>query len=364
MLNIFWEQNKINIILDNVIDKSVENKVFLKKITSEIIAPRMTEIVNKNSVNLFFNIPLEIGDILNVDDKRYILEKTPISEPILKKENLNSGIDDSIDNFEIIPPPEVNIKYIDNKLTITGNLEEDINLFIEFYTAESYPDYPFKSEKHLINIIKPYVKELIITKGVKCLVRLEKVSEELLKSLLVETQPLCYFSNVQSLKRDILELDIKVTDYPEDDLKKLITEKSIVLYSKFGLLYEQTTDPLLTPLYKSIVNLYCIKDLMALGFLTRSLDSGTDGGGSGSVGGIGQIQLGNLSVKESSSSSGTGGTSSSVSSLLGTTIIEDLVKIEEEKLISALRDISKNIIKGEGKNYEYKQYVRFNKRNW
>lgn len=356
MLNIFWELNKINTKVTNVLLSSVNNKIFLKKATSEIITPKMIEIINENEINICFNIKLEVGDILMVEDKNYILENRAISEFIPKEEKI---VDDSIENFEIIPPPEINIKYSDGVLELSGNIETPVKLLINLYTAESYPDYPFEIKKSEIKLLNGYKTDLKVDGGIKCVVEVQDSLEAVLKSLLIETQPLCYFSNVISLKKDIIELNVKVPEYPDEDLKKLITEKSIVLYSKFGLLYEQRQNPLLTPLYKSIVNLYCIKDLMALGFLSRQLDGSTDSGG-GTVSGLGQIQLGNLSLKDNSSSSGGSG-SSGVSSLLGTTIIEDLIKIEEEKLTSALSGVSQNITKREVKNYGYKQPIRFHK---
>lgn len=365
-MEIFWELNKINYQEPNILKTGIDNKIFLKTLAGELIAPKMTEIINKDNINLCFDLTLEDGQKLIVNETEYVLKKIAISEFFEKKEVKPEIMDNALETFEIIPPPEVTISYSEDILKISGNVTGNVYLILEYFTTESYPEVPFKEEKFTINIEKEYVKKINKDKGVKCLVKVETLEETNLKTMLLESKPIVYFSNTLSLRKDIVELGVKVATYSDEEMKKIITEKSIVLYSKFGLLYEQTYNPALTPIYKSIVNLYCIKDLMALGFLTGELQSDTSGDGSGTTYNVNQIQLGNLSVKDGTSgSSGTGATSTSkISNLLGTSIIEEMIKIEEEKLVLSLREISENVKKWGVKNNESKQLLRFNQQYW
>lgn len=365
-MEIFWELNKINYQEPNILKTGVENKIFLKALTGELIAPKMTEIINKDNINLCFDLTLEDGQKLIVNGTEYVLKKIAISEISEKKEIKLEIMDSALETFEITPPPEVTISYSEDTLKITGNVIGSVYLILEYFTTESYPEVPFKEEKFTINIEKEYVRKVEKDKGIKCLARVETLEDVNLKTMLLDSKPIVHFSNTPSLRKDIVELGIKVATYSDEEMKKLITEKSIVLYSKFGLLYEQTYNPTLTPIYKSIVNLYCIKDLMALGFLTGELQSDTSGDGSGTTYSVNQIQLGNLSVKDGTSGSGgTGATSTSkISNLLGTSIIEEMIKIEEEKLVLSLREISENVKKWGVKNNESKQLLRFNQQHW
>ena len=353
-MEILWELNKINFEDTEIIEDSIKNKIFLKKLDTNLIPPKMTEIINEDKISLYFNEKLEVGQYLLVNNKEFLLEKVTISEKIIS--NVENEINESIEGFELTPPPVIDITFKNNILNICGNMEEDLELVLEFYTVESYPEVPYKKIEKIINIKNGYKEIIERPKGIKVLAKVNNLNGIEIEKTLMDNEILYYFSNINSLNRDIIELGVKVAKYTDEEKKQLISEKSIVLKSKFGLLYEQTFNPELTPIYKSIVNLYCIKDLMALGFVTTELENENGETTPDVTSGIGELKLGNLSVKDNGSSGGSSG-GSGTSNFLGTTIIEELIKIEEEKLVLSLREVSENVKKWGVKQYEPRKLI-------
>lgn len=202
--------------------------------------------------------------------------------------------------------------------------EEDyvpVKVTVEEYTNEVYPDYPFKSKTYTFELNKFHKIEIF------------KKERNVIYHIFVNTEDgkkyffkyvakiLCYFSNVKALKEYIKDLELNIPLKPDDELKLLIQENSVKLKRRFGLREMYTENPEYLPIFKKVVNLYCIENLISISFINGNfISTGEHGTNNG-------MRLSKFSIN------GDGGTNGYA---LSTDLISDLIYKAEEELYKSL----------------------------
>ena len=116
-----------------------------------------------------------------------------------------------------------------------------------------------------------------------------------------------------------MELNIPLK--PDDELKLLIQENSVKLKRRFGLREMYTENPEYMPIFKKVVNLYCIENLIAISFINGNfISTGEHGTNNG-------MKLSKFSID---GDGGTGGYA------LSTDLIKDLIDKAENDLYKSL----------------------------
>lgn len=228
------------------------------------------EVTNLNYINVIAIDTLYIycpfgtfkeGDVLIVGDTNYIYENIELPEKPKPEEKPQ------------VPDISINgilFKNKKNKFVVINTYEDKpikIEYTIEEYTREVYPEFPF-------NIID---KEAIIQAGKELeLYSLDRGKIAIIHitddygydcSFEYENMPLYHFSTVESLKQAIKDTGFAINEKTDEEYKRLISEKSVYMKKRFGLTEKELKNIELFPAFKSVVNLYCIKELMAVSFI-------------------------------------------------------------------------------------------------
>ena len=230
---------------------------------------------------------------------------------------------------EELPKPEGIYKLLESDNAfyfdkLPEDFEEDyltVNVKIDEYTNEVYPDYPFRSKKNTFRLNKFHRTEIF------------KKERNVIYHIFINTKDgkqyflkyisdiLCYFSNVKALKDYIKDLELNIPLKPDDELKLLIQENSVKLKRRFGLRKMYTENPEYMPIFKKVVNLYCIENLIAISFINGNfISTGEHGTNNG-------MKLSKFSID---GDDGTGGYA------LSTDLIKDLIDKAENDLYKSL----------------------------
>lgn len=241
------------------------------------LKPNIT-ILSENE--LMANGPFNEGFYVIIYNRKYDYEESVISDEENKP---------VIPEIIVPPKPQKEFEIYENDGLLFMNklhqnyLYEEIKLTIkvEEYTNEVYPDFPFKTYKKEIVLNKYCITDILqLQRNV-----IYKISFEINNQKYVQefkAPILCYFSNVVDLKKFIKDLRLEIEIGPDDELKKLIQEKSVLLKRKFGLNENYTEDPEYFPVFKKVVNLYCVENLISLSFINGNyISSGLSGSGNG-----------------------------------------------------------------------------------
>lgn len=269
------------------------------------------------------------GDILIADGIEYIYidEKKDI---VTKSEETETTKENTKESSEI---SELNVikfdtQYIfnkDNQIFLSNKFEQNVilDIVIKEYTNEIYPEYPLNVLKKKVEI--PINSEVCIYSVPKGIIATMEIIDSENNSILVEYEnlPLYHFSTVKSLKDKIENLKLNLKEKDDDYYKKLITEKSILLKKKFGLTEKEYKNIELFPIFKELVNLYCIQSLISFNFI-----NGDPVNGEGNhVQMSDNMTLGKLKL---------GGGSNNNGSIFSHDAIKMLVKEIEQSLISSI----------------------------
>lgn len=238
--------------------------------------------------------------------------------------------DEVVEHIPLVPPlpqNEYSIEEDEYGNLYMNKLKEDyylntleIKVKIEEYTNEVYPDYPFKTYYKTISLNKFHNSEIIQPKKnviyiISLVVNGQKYSKE------YRAPFICYFSNVKDLKVFIKDLNLEIPEKSNAELRKLIQEKSVQLKRKFGLSQKFIEDPEYFPIYKKVVNLYCVENLISVSFINGNfISSGINGSGNG-------LTLSKFKINDE------GGNSDVV---LSTNLIKDMIKNAEADLYSSI----------------------------
>lgn len=197
---------------------------------------------------------------------------------------------------------------------------QSVDVVIDEYTNEVYPDYPFRSKKHTFKLNK-FHKVEVFKKERNIIYHIYVNTESEKYFLKYISNILCYFSNVESLKSFIKDLELNIPLKPDNELKMLIQEKSVLLKRRFGLREEYTENQEYMPIFKRVVNLYCIEDLIAISFINGNfISTGEHGTNNG-------MKLSKFSID---GDGGTGGYA------LSTDLIKNLIDDAETDLYKSL----------------------------
>lgn len=218
---------------------------------------------------------------------------------------------------------------------------QNVEVVIDEYTNEVYPDYPFRSKKYIFKLNKFHRTE-VFKKARNIIYHIYVYTENEKFFLKYVSRILCYFSTVEALKSFIKDLELNIPIKPDDELRTLIQEKSVLLKRRFGLREEYTENPEYFPIFKRVVNLYCVEDLIAISFINGNfISTGEQGTNNG-------LKLSKFSID---GDGGTGGYA------LSTDLIKNLIDDAEADLYKSLfkQPVNKKPkgLFGRCRNYQY-----------
>lgn len=261
----------------------------------------------------------KVGDKLIADGIEYIYTNEENNTDVDNNDK-PSIKDPSDDDSEIINFENNRILNIDNEIYIEKDVLDKNELIIEIkeYTNEIYPEYPFNiiKKKLILNKKKTLIHSIV--KGTITVVTI-KENDNLIE-LEYENTPLYHFSTVKSLKEKIQDLKLNIDLKSDDYYKKLISEKSILLKKSFGLTENEYKNIELFPIFKELVNLYCIKSIMSFGYINGS--SVSDNSGSNNV----DLTLGKFKS----------GGENNEGSIFSHDAIQSIIKINEQTLHNSI----------------------------
>ncbi len=219
-------------------------------------------VISENTLQIYCPLgSFKLGDILNVNEVDYIYEEK------------SSEIEPPVEIPPEIPDISINNLKIESKkneiFAINTSETEIVNLEIEIdeYTREIYPEFPFNTIEKNVNLSpKQKIPIYKLDKGKIAVLNINDNEGASIK-LEYENNPLYHFSTVKSLKDIIENMKLTVREKTDDEYKMMISEKSTYLKKRFGLTQKETQNIELFPAFKNIVNLYCIRELVALTFI-------------------------------------------------------------------------------------------------
>lgn len=196
-----------------------------------------------------------------------------------------------------------------------------VKVVIDEYTNEVYPDYPFRNKTYFLKMNK-FHKIEIFKKEKNIIYHIFVYPETGGKYFFkYVSNMLCYFSNVKGLKQYIKDLELNIPLKTDEELKMMIQENSVRLKRRFGLREMYTENPEYMPIFKKVVNLYCIENLISISFINGNfISTGEHGTNNG-------MKLSKFSIN------GDGGTSGYA---LSTDLIQNLIKEAEADLYKSL----------------------------
>lgn len=211
-----------------------------------------------------------------------------------------------------------------------GEKEKNIKLEIWKYTNEVYPDYPYKKIKQYLKLNDKY--DLYVCRDEKNVIFIFKLNIDGKKyEYKYISDKLCYFSTVENLKNFIKDLNLNITVGTNEETQKLIQENSVKLKRRFGLTKDQTENPEYFPIFKQVVNLYCIESLISVSFINGNFI--TSGNVPGMQSNTSSLKLGQFSTGEDGGNDGY---------ILSKDLIKTLIEDAENDLYSSILKRSLN----------------------
>lgn len=205
------------------------------------------------------------GDKLIADGIEYVYEEekqneNESSDEVVEENKPSSGNNIFFDKVKIINS--------DNEINIESNIDDsvEIKILINEYTNETYPEFPHNTIKKIVRVTNKKLNIHKVKKGTITTLILNDNSGNLIE-LEYENTPLYHFSTVKSLKDKINDLKLSVEPKEDEYYKKLISEKSIMLKKKFGLTEKEYKNIELFPIFKELVNLYCIQSIISFSYI-------------------------------------------------------------------------------------------------
>lgn len=251
---------------------------------------------NKNSAGVKKEIKeIEFEEDFYEIDKKY---KITLNDDIILIENLEKNIKLSINNSGIKINKEI----------------KPFQIIVEQYTNEIYPDFPYKKTK--LNVENKYE----IKRKTNVIYKI-KIGDTY---YIVKEVPRFYWSNIKDLKEFLKDTSLEFSNKTDEQFKKLIQEKSVYLKRRFGLNKSSIEDIEYFPLYKKLVNLYCLYDIISLSFI-NGVNSDLNNGSINSAGS--NLKLGNFSTGVDGGANG---------SILSTQLVKNMIDIAEKDLYASL----------------------------
>ena len=189
---------------------------------------------------------------------------------------------------------------------------------IEQFTNETYPDFPYKKYKLNINNSHTIERKTNVIYKIK----IDNTT------FIIKDNPRFYWSNVKDLKEFLVDSNLQFHEKSDERLKKLIQEKSVYLKRRFGLAKMHIFDVEYFPLYKKLVNLYCLYDIVSLNFINGvNGDLNINPINGGYMYGGASLKLGNFQTGQE------GGTTGNV---LTTQLVKGMINLAEKDLYASL----------------------------
>ena len=141
---------------------------------------------------------------------------------------------------------------------------------------------------------------------------------------IIKEIPRFYWSNIKDLKEFLKDTSLEFSNKTDEQFKKLIQEKSVYLKRRFGLNKSSIEDIEYFPLYKKLVNLYCLYDIISLSFI-NGVNSDLNNGSINSAGS--NLKLGNFSTGVDGGANG---------SVLSTQLVKNMIDVTEKDLYASL----------------------------
>ena len=328
-----WNKKKLIYKLDEN-ENPLKNNFFSfykngKKVTNKFLI----KIIDEKEVEIEGNFSEEYT--LKVNNINYLFNED-LDKDKDKEEKNSAGGENKIKEIEFEEDfYEVDKKYkisLNDEVILIENLDENIKLninnnglkinkeikplpvIIEQYTNEIYPDFPYKKIK--LSIENKY--EIKRKTNVIYKIKINNTY------YIIKEIPRFYWSNVKDLKEFLKDTSLEFSNKTDEQFKKLIQEKSVYLKRRFGLNKSSIEDIEYFPLYKKLVNLYCLYDIIALNFI-NGVNGDLNNGTINSAGS--NLKLGNFSTGVDGGANG---------SVLSTQLVKNMVDVAEKDLYASL----------------------------
>jgi hypothetical protein len=326
MSKVIWKRDKVMYKLDENENPFVNNFFTFYKNNEELKERFIIRVIDETQIeiygNFFDGIKLKANSInylFNPDDEKNAPAEKKEDEP----KEIELDIDDyTLDNQFTISSSEeqIMVQNLANTLRVKFDPdglrfidESSMPIKVEQYTNEIYPDFPYK--KYKLNVKdKTYINRET---------NVIYVISILDKKIIIKEEPRYYWSNVKDLREFLKDTDLKFNEKTDERFKRMIQEKSVYLKRRFGLDRTQIEDIEYFPLYKRLVNLYCMSEFLALKFI-NGVNADVGLGASPSTS---NLKLGNFATGVG------GGANGTVSS---SDLIKNLIYEAEKELYEAL----------------------------
>lgn len=323
MSKVIWKRDKVIYKLDENENPFVNNFFTFYKNNNLLENRFIIRVIDETQIeiygNFFEGITLKAGTV----KYNYSTEIEYNFAGEKKSKEIEIDLDDfTLENkFSVSSSEEqIEITNLTNKLNFRLGpnglrVDEDnsLDIKVEQYTNEIYPDFPYKKYKLSLKD-KTYINRET---------NVIYVIYILGNKIIIKEEPRYYWSNVKDLREFLKDTDLVFNEKTNERLKRMIQEKSVYLKRRFGLDRKQIEDIEYFPLYKRLVNLYCMSEFLALKFINGvNADVGTSGSPSTS-----NLKLGNFSTGVGGGSNGT---------ISSSDLIKNLIYDAEKELYEAL----------------------------
>lgn len=328
-----WNKKKLIYKLDENENPLMTNFFLFYKNGKIVTSKFLIKIIDEKEVEIEGNFSEDYT--LKVNNINYLFNED-LDKNENDENNNSAGGENKIKEIEFEEEfYEVDKKYritLNDDIILIENLEETINLninnngikinkeikpfsiIVEQYTNEIYPDFPYKKTK--INIEKKH--EIRRKTNVIYKIKIDNTH------YIIKEIPRFYWSNIKDLKEFLKDTSLEFSNKTDEQFKKLIQEKSVYLKRRFGLNKSSIEDIEYFPLYKKLVNLYCLYDIISLSFI-NGVNSDLNNGSINSAGS--NLKLGNFSTGIDGGANG---------SVLSTQLVKNMIDVTEKDLYASL----------------------------
>lgn len=283
-------QNLVEALVPNYV-KLLENAEYVDKI-------RFLNTINETDFKVVCSCTITENFNIKLGNRIYPVifsdENAPaISEP-------SDGNDTN--SLETITSFEINYE---NKEVLIKNTSQESKTFeftLHKFFIQSFPDFILQTENFSL-IVEPNTNKIVFNLQDGYVFRLMTEFEG------YETKiedyyayPIYYFSNTKSLKTAFTRASINIEAYSEEDLKIMISDKSMKIKRGFGMLDEQCRNIELQPILKELCELYNIQEQSLIGLVSYGAGEASTPNSANNNSGL-KLKLGNFETDGKSSNS-------------------------------------------------------------
>ena len=258
MSKVIWKRDKVIYKLDENENPFVNNFFTFYKNNILLNERFIIRVIDEAQIEIYGNFSENI--VLKVNNVNYNFSLD--EEKNAPAKNINEVTELDLDTFILdnkfsieSSEEQIRIDNLLNRLTLrlgpSGLSLSDENLLdikVEQYTNEIYPDFPYKKYKLKIKDKTHIDRETNVIYVITILG----------KKIIIKEEPRYYWSNIKDLREFLKDTDLVFNEKTNERLKKMIQEKSVYLKRRFGLDKKQIEDKIdkLNKKYSDITKWY------------------------------------------------------------------------------------------------------------